>query len=337
MPNSIRARLQGVNSGQCGNAGLLLSRYLVNIGDDSGAAKIELYKKMQGLPASDGYTAAFTRWETVLKAQPETTLFEVALVSSLAIGLGNESVTEVGLTLHHTYGMPVIPGSALKGLCRRGANLLPDENKLSPEAFAVLFGKNGEGEDSASHCVFWDAWYDPTSVAGQPFLRDTITVHHPDYYGKRDGAFPTDFDDPNPVPFLVIKPGAKFVFAVSSPDKEWAVYAQELLGWSIANLGVGGKTNAGYGYFKAPEPPPLPPPPPIQWEGVTLLLNAGSGELSVTFNNQKASVTGQKSMEIRSSLPDAVQERLKKKKSLAGVTVLVEKIGNGFLIVGVEI
>lgn len=334
MPDSIRARLRGLNSGQCGNAGLLLSRYLDNIGDDNGAAKIELYKEMQYLSAPDGYRAAFNRWKETMNSQPETTLFEVELVSSLAIGLGNESVMEVGLTLHHTYGMPVIPGSTLKGLCRRGAGLLRDRGQLSEEAFAVLFGSSQMGQESASYCVFWDAWYDPASVGGQPFLRDTITVHHPDYYGNRDGAFPTDFDDPIPVPFLVIKPAAKFVFAVSDSDTRWAAYARELLGWSITNLGVGGKTNAGYGYFQAPEPPP---PPPIRWEGVTLFFNPGNGELSVSFNGQRATVSGANSVTIRGQLSEEKRENLRRQRSLAGVTVLVEKIGNGFLIVGVEL
>src|ERR1700680_515711 len=36
--------------------------------------------------------------------------------SRLIVGLGSENVLETGIRLHHTYGLPVIPGSALKGL-----------------------------------------------------------------------------------------------------------------------------------------------------------------------------------------------------------------------------
>ncbi len=36
----------------------------------------------------------------------------------LVIGLGSESVYETGLTLHHIYGFPYIPGSAIKGVTR---------------------------------------------------------------------------------------------------------------------------------------------------------------------------------------------------------------------------
>src|SRR5207302_10163433 len=34
----------------------------------------------------------------------------------MIIGLGDESVLETAITLHRTYGVPYIPGSALKGL-----------------------------------------------------------------------------------------------------------------------------------------------------------------------------------------------------------------------------
>ena len=36
----------------------------------------------------------------------------------MVVGLGNESVYETSMTLHHIYGIPYIPGSALKGIMR---------------------------------------------------------------------------------------------------------------------------------------------------------------------------------------------------------------------------
>ncbi len=38
----------------------------------------------------------------------------------LIVGLGNESVYETSMTLHHIYGIPYIPGSAIKGVTRNG-------------------------------------------------------------------------------------------------------------------------------------------------------------------------------------------------------------------------
>jgi len=36
----------------------------------------------------------------------------------LIVGLGNESIYETSMTLHHIYGFPYIPGSAIKGVTR---------------------------------------------------------------------------------------------------------------------------------------------------------------------------------------------------------------------------
>ncbi|MCM8809920.1 MAG: type III-B CRISPR module RAMP protein Cmr6, partial [Candidatus Omnitrophica bacterium] len=38
--------------------------------------------------------------------------------SRLIVGLGSSHALETSLTLHHIYGIPYIPASALKGVCR---------------------------------------------------------------------------------------------------------------------------------------------------------------------------------------------------------------------------
>lgn len=273
------------------------------------------------------------------------------LASSLAIGLGNETPLEVGLTVHHTYGMPVIPGSALKGLCRRGASHLKREGKITAEQFNFLFGttKENGGNDSAGFITFFDAWYDPESVGGQPFHRDVITVHHKDYYSSKGQSAPTDFDDPNPVPFLVVKKGAKFYFAVQAPTDEWGEFTVNLMKWCLVNLGVGGKTNAGYGYFKAERQATGAQTGQAassqqtgsiaserkRWENVTVRLNPSTGELSANLGEQKATVMGSAAQELRSRLPDEVRERLKRQKMIQA-DVEVEIHGNMRKIVGIE-
>lgn len=42
---------------------------------------------------------------------------QMTLRSRLAIGLGGSNVMENGITLHRIFGFPVIPGSAIKGVC----------------------------------------------------------------------------------------------------------------------------------------------------------------------------------------------------------------------------
>lgn len=236
------------------HAGLALYKYLKQHDKDKSAAR-ELLKSVSGKPVSEVYKTAFKHWKESLE---DAVFLEATTVGPLAIGLGNASPLENGLSIHHTYGTPYLPGSALKGLVRRAA----DRFGLSPQEKAVLLG---EGPDSkgktpgcAAHLVFWDGWLDPQST--RPYQLDVITVHHPEYYGKRGAVWPTDFDDPNPVSFLSVKPGTKFCLALSSASSNsdgWAFAAAEILKWGLENLGLGGKTNAGYGYFevKLPEKP----------------------------------------------------------------------------------
>jgi CRISPR type III-B/RAMP module RAMP protein Cmr6 len=327
--------------------GLALARYIQEVGDKSEAAR-QMHALMANTAVTLVYVNAYTRWEQIHAVRPDSLRIMRTLASPLALGLGNETVTEIGITTQHTYGVPVIPGSAVKGVCRRGAERLLKEGKIKAEEFRVLFGDT----DSASYFIFWDAWYVPGSVGGKPFHQDVITVHHPDYYGKsgKENRWPTDFDDPNPVPFLVVKPGAQFLFAVDAPA-EWSKFIQQLLIWSLSNIGVGGKTNAGYGYFqndRSNTDPTAPPvdtdtvtQPPVQpageeWAGVLLTYNPGNQELIVSHEGRKAVVTGEKCQQIRASLGDRAEE-LKKKKSLNNVTVRVEPIGNGWRIVSVMV
>jgi CRISPR-associated protein Cmr6 len=179
---------------------------------------------------------------------------EATARTPLAIGLGNASPIENGLSIHHTYGTPYLPGSALKGLMARAAR----HYGLDEHQQEILLGTT----QKAAHLVYWDGWLDPSSR--QPFQKDVITVHHPDYYsgGQR---WPTDFDDPNPVGFLSVKPGTKFCLALSSSSEnatDWLYTAAEILRWGLEHLGLGGKTNAGYGYFEVR----LPPKPKSQAE-----------------------------------------------------------------------
>ncbi len=229
------------------HAGLALQRYLPTLGDEGKAARA-LLEGIQNSAISPDYRDSFKRWQKTLEGMGAVFL-EATTCTPLAIGLGNKSPLENGLAIHHTYGVPYLPGSALKGLALRAAL----RAGLEESEREVLFGS----PKSAGYVVFWDGWLEP--ACPQPFQKDVITVHHPDYYagGK---TWPTDFDDPNPVAFLSVRPGVKFHLALSSPDPEagsWLHLAAELLQYGLQHLGLGGKTNAGYGYFtlKLPERP----------------------------------------------------------------------------------
>lgn len=200
-----------------------------------------------GLPRA--YPGFFRRWKEALTAMGAVWL-EATTSTPLAIGLGNASPLEVGLTLHHTYGIPYLPGSALKGLLRR----VSARAGLSEQERAVLLGAGPDPlrglPESAAHLVFWDGLLDPGSH--KPLQLDVITPHHPAYYQTRGTTWPTDFDDPVPIPFLSVKPGSTFWVPITYPEGGvgWANLAARLLEWGLTHLGLGAKTHSGYGYFR---------------------------------------------------------------------------------------
>jgi CRISPR-associated protein Cmr6 len=88
--------------------------------------------------------------------------------------------------------------------------------------------------------------------AEPPTLKpDVMNVHYAEYY--RGPKPPTDYLNPNPIPFLTVAGESPFLFAVGwrGVRNEGAHAAAE--GWlkkGLSELGVGAKTAAGYGYFK---------------------------------------------------------------------------------------
>jgi len=346
-----RSKLRSLEIPANTHPGLALQRYLQahkpKQRDNQAAMPEEkLLDAVAQIGASDVYKAVFNRWRQFATEQPSNRArlhFTLTAESPIAIGLGNASPLEVGLTLHHTYGMPILPGSALKGLCRRGARILLKEGKLSQDAFNYLFGTGGDTNAAVGAVVFYDAWYVPDSVQGKPFHRDVITVHHPGYYGSRGKESPTDFDDPNPVPFLVVKPGAQFLFVLEARSKPWAEFTQNLLVWCLANLGVGAKTNAGYGYFaiSSSTSQRIPQSDAFQaheivWEQAQVKWIAGSQQLHATNlqkPQEKAVISGAQAKQIFEKFAPETQEKLKTKGIQAQVKL--QKTGNQRTIVDI--
>ncbi len=92
---------------------------------------------------------------------------------------------------------------------------------------------------------------------------DVVTCHHPDYYGEKTDAegslkmpVARDVEDPNPVVFPAVAPGHVFTFALiplrSADAKlvELLEYARAWLTTGLGSIGLGAKTNAGYGWFQ---------------------------------------------------------------------------------------
>jgi CRISPR-associated protein Cmr6 len=232
--------------------------------------------EVAGIPTPAGYDVFIARWKDSL-AGAEHRLIHAQTQGRLLVGHGNWSPTEVGLTLHRTWGVPVIPGSAIKGVMAHfaadtrgsedpewtGPGL--DEHDRVREGpgkkYRTMFGAppldHGDDPGQRGALIVHDGLWD--HGPGAPiFARDVLTVHHRSYYSGEE--LPNDWESPVPVPFLSVRSGARFVFALSCIDptltdvdgRDLLDDAETLLQAALQEYGVGGKTSAGYGRFGSP-------------------------------------------------------------------------------------
>jgi CRISPR-associated protein Cmr6 len=224
---------------------------LLQTGDDGESKRNLLEEAKKAVAKSIGlYERAFLRWHN---AAPVNHLdHEFRSEGRLVVGLGIKSVIETGLRMHHTYGVPLIPGSALKGLashyCALTRGPIDDAFAADGAAFALIFGNN----EASGLVSFDDAWIHPSSLTNsEGLLLDAMTPHHSDYYtGKQEDAAPADFDGPIPLQFLSVK-GTFLVRVWADVDgleaRKLLTISMTLLTEALKNWGIGGKTNSGYG------------------------------------------------------------------------------------------
>lgn len=231
--------------------GLWMDKYLPNQ-DEKGKSdqthRQTHFREVAGLDVSPLYPQFYERWEETLKASGASCR-KATTQGRLAIGLGDESVLENNITLHRTYGVPYIPGSALKGLASFYViNYLGSEWGKKTKAYKILFGDTKE----AGYITFHDALYVPgTGHPGGPLHQDIVTVHHPEYYQGK-GAPPADWDSPNMIGFLTAT--GSFMIALSGSEK-WVDATFDILAYALLTLGIGAKTSAGYGRMTLEEKP----------------------------------------------------------------------------------
>ncbi len=245
MPGNRYTILQNARAQASSHAGLWLDKYLRDT--DEQAKKNLVDEIVRTIQPPDAYPRFYAHWKYALEENGAVS--KVARVHSrLAVNLGAEAVLETSIALHHTYGTPYIPGSALKGLASHYAMKHLDEKEWGREsqAFKILFGNTA----NAGYVTFFDALYVPGSgYKGQALWPDVITVHHPDYYqtGKTP---PADWDSPTPIPFLTAT--GEYLVALAGPE-EWVKAAFEILTLALEKEGVGAKTSSGYGRMKFAE------------------------------------------------------------------------------------
>lgn len=232
------------------HAGLLLRRGMTaydaasrpDDGGKGGKPKQKLIQRIAGIEPSRGYQLAYQRWCRATADKDRFTSFTVALAGRLYIGVDRENALETGLTVQHAWGMPMIPGSALKGVTRA---LAGERLRDKPEVVTWLFGADTkvEAEQESGAIVFHDAWWVPGK--GKPFVEEIITPHHQEYY-KGKGAPATDFDSPIPAPQIAVQGSFRFTLEGRTA---WCDVVARLLRDTLTERGVGGKRSSGYGYF----------------------------------------------------------------------------------------
>src|SRR5438034_11037837 len=99
------------------HAGLWFDRFIEQQDRKSADSRFSLIKYVSTLSIPETYKMFYERWEKVLATDIDGAKTRVATVQGrMIVGLGDESVLETSIILHRTYGVPYIPGSALKGL-----------------------------------------------------------------------------------------------------------------------------------------------------------------------------------------------------------------------------
>jgi CRISPR-associated protein Cmr6 len=183
----------------------------------------------------------------VNKENAEALCLKIEKVSNLVsnwrliVGLGNESVYETSITLHHIYGIPYIPASGIKGLLHNWALNEIQDQKLIDEIFGT--------DKQAGKVIFFDAF--PINLHNDSIQPDIMNPHYPDYY---DGNKPpTDWQSPKPIFFLTLKDtNFEFIFGVKNSANTGLLekLTKSEVGWlfrALKEQGIGAKTAVGYG------------------------------------------------------------------------------------------
>ena len=244
------------------NIGLLFNKFLWIWNEDwtpEAKSKQHFLKRVEALARHfprDAYYAFLKRQVSLIESLRdqgyETVIFGKRADARILSGLGGTHPMEVGFAFHPLYGFPYLPGSGLKGVARTWAELTSqDSAEIKP-----MFGSESKDERQAKEHQQGDVTFLDAYAIRPPKLEvDILNPHFPDYYRDPKNNLPTEWQSPNPVNFLTIGVGSGekdkpiFQFALTARSRETLKLAQEWLERGLEELGFGGKTASGYGYF----------------------------------------------------------------------------------------
>lgn len=207
-------------------------------GSKSGNFLIRTYD--YGLPEKIAAIAA--RHKKVVKSLFKDNLSKVENFKPdwrVIVGLGTDSVYETGITLHHIYGFPYIPASAIKGITNHYAQDC-GYHESQKGTYETIFGTT----ETQGKITFFDAM----PLTPPKIKPDIMNVHYPDYYGK-DKA-PTDTQSPNPIFFLTVEDTVFQFILGCKEDENLLSIAYKWMENALSDKGIGAKTAVGYGYLE---------------------------------------------------------------------------------------
>ncbi|MDK4697621.1 type III-B CRISPR module RAMP protein Cmr6 [Kingella negevensis] len=205
--------------------------------------KKELIKSVSNIAVKKGdlYDLAFNRWVEHTEDEKRFAFTAAKINGRLYTGMSSATALETGLTTQHTYGMPMLSGSSVKGAMAAFAEKI----RLPENVRAVLFGD----EDNAGAVIWHDAWWIPNN-GKNPFVGEIVTTHHQQYYNGEDIKL-NEMEMESPIPNQQIACQGSFYFVVEASENAtaWAKFANNLLCQMLEQQGMGSKTASGYGYF----------------------------------------------------------------------------------------
>lgn len=206
-------------------------------------------------------------WLAALKKQHSTRFRSVLLYnqSPLILHIGRASVLEnVGIYCDRSTGLPVIPGSGIKGVLSTWATWEANQNDdlsfPAPDKWIVqrkdymsdygrrIFGcDSSAGSEHAGDLIFVGAYPKNLPVLGL----DLVNPHHDEIGNVKIRLTPSAF--------LCIQPGTQweFVFYARPGTTDAVTLLDTTERWlreCLEQLGLGAKTAAGYGRFSVSSP-----------------------------------------------------------------------------------
>lgn len=194
---------------------------------------------------------------------PEISMLEfTSCYPGILIGIGHSHGVKgkgeigMGFTFDYVTGLPYLPGSSLKGIIRSGfkqAGFIHEvvqdvlDTELSDSEMIELMEQIFEGKGQKRRFIFYDAVICDHEKDKPVLALDVIAPHSPD-----------GLKEPNPVTFLRICPGVKIHFefhlhpvVLSTGKCIRKEEIKEIFKTILEDLGIGAKTNVGYGVLES--------------------------------------------------------------------------------------